>query len=164
MCYRMHTRLKGLNEMIDILTRVLAPRKDQFDYIAVRGQSGIVPGSIMAHKFQKELILVRKEDEKSHGSPVEAPLEWDSTRRRGELSRQVLRERTIIIDDFVNGGDTMAAIFKALMYRPKLIVLYGQTTEYGRHGRARHGITRMNRSPHLWKVSETTPTYEELPC
>lgn len=80
------------------VTRLLSwlePRAAEFSSILVTGLSGVVPGSVVAWKLRKTLVVVRKEGERSHGDAIEGELTMDY----------------IILDDFISVGDT----FKRLM-------------------------------------------------
>ncbi len=72
-------------------------RETGADTIVVQGTSGVSIGfaALMLHDFP--LVMVRKPDENSHGSPVEGP--------RGHKVK-----RYIILDDFVDTGDTVRRI------------------------------------------------------
>lgn len=67
-----------------------------FDAIACRGTSGLLVGPMLAHKFDKHLIVIRKSTENSHSSRL---IECDDTVRK-----------YIIVDDFASSGATIEAI------------------------------------------------------
>ncbi len=76
-------------------------RETGADTIVVQGTSGVSIGfaALMLHDFP--LVMVRKPDENSHGSPVEGP--------RGHKVK-----RYIILDDFVDTGETVRRIVAKL--------------------------------------------------
>jgi len=74
----------------------------EFDYdcIAVRGTSGLVIGSVLAHLDDKNLAVVRKDAKDSHSKLLlESP--------------QDVR-RYIFIDDFISSGKTLYAVVAAM--------------------------------------------------
>lgn len=72
-------------------------RETGADTIVVQGTSGVSVGfaALMSHGFP--LVMVRKPEENSHGSPVEGP-------------REHRVKRYIILDDFVDTGETVRRI------------------------------------------------------
>lgn len=81
-------------------------RRVDFDTIVVRGVSGIVFGSILAHKMRKGLTVIRKPGEGTHSHLIV------------EGSIPGPNDRWIILDDFVCTGATLIRIIEDLGYRP----------------------------------------------
>ena len=75
----------------------LRMRETGADTVVVQGTSGVSIGfaALMLHDFP--LVMVRKPDENSHGSPVEGPQHHEV-------------KRYIILDDFVDTGETVRRI------------------------------------------------------
>lgn len=88
--------------------RIVLSQFQDADYIVVTGVSGIVIGSIVAHLSGKRLVVVRKEDEKSHadhrieGFPVNTRMSF------------------VILDDFVDSGATLNRIAEVLRAKSKV--------------------------------------------
>lgn len=84
-----------------IVKKVIADLKGvDFDAIAVQGVSGLIMGPIVAYLMNKNLVVVRKQGEKSHASQlVESP---------------VSSGKYVILDDFVNSGTTARTIRDAI--------------------------------------------------
>jgi len=105
-----------VNEAVNRLKKV------EFDYLAVRGCSGLIMGGLLSHLLDKEVIIVRKEGEQSHAfSPVSVP---SNLRENGKY---------IILDDFVASGNTLKEIVKVVSDRfpaMKLAGLYCYTQNY----------------------------------
>ena len=89
--------------------KILKPHLKEFDAIAVRGNSGVIVGSVVAYLLKKPLIVVRKPKglEDSHASfHVESLIETGSY---------------LIFDDQVAGGSTVRTIQKDIKLAwPKL--------------------------------------------
>jgi len=97
--------------------------------VVVHGNSGVSCGfaALMLSPHDFNIVLLRKDNDNSHGSPIEGP--------EGHLL-----ERYLILDDFVSTGATMNRI------RDKIIMLRKQTISawtapecvgivlYGHHG------------------------------
>ena len=90
--------LSDLRVTIDESVKILEPHYERFDSIVVTGVSGLVVGTPLAYVLGKELVVVRKADDKSTHSftPVENP--------RG-IGRAYL-----FVDDFINGGSTLKRV------------------------------------------------------
>ena len=97
---------------------------DEFDVIFVTGLSGIIPGAILAHKYGKQLVVVRKDDDITHGVRTEG--------------RDFFAPGTpyIILDDVVSSGRTLMRLFdKAVELEyglPRFIVLYRGMSIWGK--------------------------------
>jgi len=84
-----------LRHLINNAIRIL-PKKN-FDSIAFRGMSGAIIAPIIATKLKKNLIMVRKREATSH-----------SVSRVEGFSKS---KRYVIVDDFVESGETAANIY-----------------------------------------------------
>lgn len=83
----------SLRERLRAATKAL--RSHNFDTLAFRGMSGAFLGPALAARLNKQMILVRKND----GSHSPYLVEGNTNARR-----------YIIVDDFVDSGETMTAI------------------------------------------------------
>ena len=79
--------------------RMIRERKLEFDAIVCRGVSGLLIAPIVAMRLNKTLIVVRK-GEKTHSAYT---VEGDHGAKR-----------YLILDDFIDGGDTVRAIIKCV--------------------------------------------------
>jgi orotate phosphoribosyltransferase-like protein len=117
---------QGIRITLRDLMLELRPRHTEFDAIVVSGLSGIIPGAIVANRLAKQLIVVRKEDEKTHGTDIEGVGE------RGEDFK--LGTPYIVLDDFIAGGSTMRRIYGAMRglghAMPVYTVLYDGYAHY----------------------------------
>lgn len=92
-----------------------------FDTIAVRGNSGLLLGSPLAIKMKKDLLIIRKDSERSHsGNKVEG---WG------------FRQKILIVDDFIETGNTIDDIYESIAetcdsYKIRGILLYGVDSRY----------------------------------
>lgn len=113
--YGMHRTRMGHEKAVRRCLRALRPIRDSFDVLYVTGQSGIVPGAVVAHLLKKDLVILRKQDESSHGSRVEG-----SARDRSGA-------RFMILDDFISHASTLSKLLTYLPNTAKLvgITLYG---------------------------------------
>lgn len=82
------------------LARLIKVRKMNFDTIVFRGMSGALIAPTIAHKLNKNLLLVRKKDEGRHSTY--------------EIEGFTNIKKFIIIDDIICSGNTVAQIFKSL--------------------------------------------------
>jgi adenine/guanine phosphoribosyltransferase-like PRPP-binding protein len=95
-------------------------RNLKFDAIAVRGISGMLVGSPLAAATESQLIIVRKDTEKTHSdSKVEG---WGR------------KQNILIVDDFIETGETIDQIYESIMEKcdsPKIvgILLYASTAK-----------------------------------
>lgn len=114
---------KGLNATLRTLNRVLKPHLGEFEAIVVSGLSGIIPAAIMAAKWKKQLVVVRKDDERTHGVAMEGAAFWP------EQPGFKKGWPYIVLDDFTARGNTLRRIYQALRNRghdlPVYTVLYG---------------------------------------
>lgn len=78
-----------------------------FDFVAVRGVSGVLVGIPIADHFKKPLCIIRKEDGSHSSKPIEGCNEG----------------RYIIVDDFISTGTTIQKI-KENLPSCKLIGIY----------------------------------------
>lgn len=99
---RIHKSLEGL--------------ENQFTTILVTGLSGIIPGAIYTHEVGKQLVVIRKDDDLTHGVRTEG---------REHLGPH---SRIVLLDDFISGGGTMRRLYdKLIEFRcplPKYTCLY----------------------------------------
>jgi adenine/guanine phosphoribosyltransferase-like PRPP-binding protein len=84
--------------------------RDSFQYVLVTGLSGIVPGAIFAHLYDKQLVVVRKPGESCHGSHIEGPYDWDDWQSPNERTSD---KAYIIVDDFMCSGVTLERLLEA---------------------------------------------------
>lgn len=59
---------KSFKSIINTLAEELKPFKDKFDTIVFTGSSGCMVGPALASKMNKQMLLVRKENDNSHSS------------------------------------------------------------------------------------------------
>ena len=76
-------------------------RKVKFDVIAFTGSSGACIAFTLAYETEIPLLYVRKPGEKSHGSRIES--------NAGKTVKKYL-----IVDDFIDSGDTIRNIVKRI--------------------------------------------------
>lgn len=88
----------SLRERLRLAARAL--KTHDFDTLAFRGMSGAFVGPALAARLGKQMILVRKPEEKSH------------SHLRVEGYRDT--KRYIIVDDFIASGDTRDTIINAV--------------------------------------------------
>lgn len=84
-------------ELIQRIVKRLTSKKESFDAIAVSGYSMALVGTVVAYSLEKNLILVRKECDKRYS---EFRVEGTS------------HQRYIIIDDFMETGETIKRVVK----------------------------------------------------
>jgi adenine/guanine phosphoribosyltransferase-like PRPP-binding protein len=110
--YLPHLQVEKLDKVVEIIEVALRDVLHEFDGVLCQGLSGIIPASIFCWRHGKQLVVLRKAHEKSHGAWLEGKFP----------------ERYIIIEDFVSYGDTMGRLLKAAeMARhdlPRYIVMY----------------------------------------
>lgn len=92
----------------------------KFDVVVVSGLSGTIPGAIYAHENNKQLVVIRKDDDICHGVRTEG--------------REYFHHKQpyVIIDDFISCGTTMRRIYEKLAEfgheeMPRYTVLYRGT-------------------------------------
>jgi orotate phosphoribosyltransferase-like protein len=130
-----------LCEATDIAAKIIEPILSEFDTIVVRGLSGIIPGTLLADRFGKQLCVVRKPDERHH----------TGARMEGRVG-----EKYIILDDFVASGDTLLAILQATNYKlPVYVVLYNTILEWWDVG-TEHRVEAIPGSVGLYRMRLTT--------
>lgn len=95
-----HMGLDDLAKTVERTAKALLEHKDRFDFIAVRGCSGMLVGAPVSLKIDKPLVVVRKPEERSHG--------------RGLVNYQHAEGRYIFLDDFISSGATERATREAL--------------------------------------------------
>jgi len=125
----------------------LVGKWDEFDVIVVTGLSGTVPGAICAHLHGKQLVVVRKDDDITHGVRTEGKKYF------------VPGTPYIILDDFIANGRTMDRLYTKLRELehdlPKYTLLYRGAThgdvklDFGRKQMFIRG-KRVNTRGHLY--------------
>jgi len=86
--------------------RELQPVRTQFDAIVVSGLSGVIPGAIVALRLKKQLVVIRKDDDKTHGAAVEGV---------GYLMEDFKPNQPyIVLDDFIAMGSTMRRMYNRM--------------------------------------------------
>jgi len=95
--------LSDINRIVKRAVRELkqskAPNPNHFDFIAVRGMSGVLVGAPVAIALRKKLIVVRKPGENSHGYKLLGA-------GQGEIGNLHYKQRFIFLDDFISTGAT----------------------------------------------------------
>ncbi len=71
----------------------LKPYSKAFDSIAFRGMSGAIIAPMVAAQLNKDLIMIRKSEDKSHASAT--------------VEGHITTQSYVIIDDFVDSGRTL---------------------------------------------------------
>ena len=116
--YISRDRKRGLPSTLRVITKVLGPRRAEFEAIVVSGLSGIIPGAIIAQRWKKQLVVVRKDDEPTHGKRLEGFAHYanDPGFKRGMPY--------VVLDDFIARGGTMRRIYTTLMNRGHALPVY----------------------------------------
>lgn len=83
-------------------TALKALRTLEFDALACRGVSGLIAAPILALELNKNLLIVRKSDERSHHNSCYG----DGRLVQGDKAAK----RYVIVDDFVSSGETAKTI------------------------------------------------------
>lgn len=94
--------LDDLGDAVDRTAKALGEIADKFDFIAVRGCSGMVVGAPVALRLNKPLVIVRKPEEDSHSFG------------RSVINAQNAHGRYIFLDDFIASGATHRAVQEML--------------------------------------------------
>jgi adenine/guanine phosphoribosyltransferase-like PRPP-binding protein len=89
------------NKTIEKAIEVLS--KKRFKTLIVRGLSGVIIGTVVAHRLGKELVIVRKPTERSHGSGLET-----TNALMANLGA------CVFFDDFIESGATLKATLAGL--------------------------------------------------
>lgn len=66
---------------------------EDFDGLLVRGTSGVVFGSVLAHRLKKRLVVVRKKDDGSHSS--------------NNVENIAKGDKLVFVDDLIASGSTL---------------------------------------------------------
>lgn len=118
MSYQMHTEPTGLPMLLESVERLTIPLMGEFDWVIGTGQSGIVAGTLLAHKYNKKLVVVRKQGERAHGGEISAHYTFFR-----DLPANLAR--SILLDDLVETGATVHRVLDAFEgRRPKYAVMY----------------------------------------
>ena len=112
--YGMFRTMGGHMVAVKRCLRALRAVESTFDAVYVTGLSGVVPAATVAYLMRKELLVLRKQDDRgdtmSHGALLE-----------GDISN-VAGIRYMILDDFVSNAGTLRRLLK---YLPSNGVLAG---------------------------------------
>jgi adenine/guanine phosphoribosyltransferase-like PRPP-binding protein len=126
-------------ETIEKCVEILIPIQDEFDSIVATGISGVTIGSILAHRFDKSFVFIRKDSEKSHSCyAVEGNPGY----------------RFLVVDDLVCSGSTLLGILDTVKrecgQRPKCrgALLYNGIhlpldRAWGKAFREKYGVERI---------------------
>lgn len=90
-----------LHKAISAAKKIFKKSTVEFDAIAVTGVSGTTFGSILAYTLKKQLIVVRKRTEKTHGNYI-----CEGTPNENY--------KYIIVDDFISSGATIFNIIQEI--------------------------------------------------
>jgi hypoxanthine phosphoribosyltransferase len=82
--------------MVRHIAKTIKGSKLKFDTIAFRGMSGCLVAPTLAYVLNKYMIMIRKDNEKSHSS--------------FKVEGNVNARRVLIVDDFVSTGETVQII------------------------------------------------------
>lgn len=94
--------LDDLGEAVERTVKALSEHLDKFDFIAVRGCSGMLVGAPVSLAIGKPLVVARKPTEDSHS--------WS-----GKLINDAhAHGRYIFLDDFISSGATERAVIQAI--------------------------------------------------
>jgi adenine/guanine phosphoribosyltransferase-like PRPP-binding protein len=98
------------------LEKTLVPVLHEFDVIVVSGLSGVIPGAIFAYMYDKQLVVIRKDDDITHGVRTEGGSYFEPG------------TPFVVVDDFMSSGATMRRIFEKVIELgyglPKYVALY----------------------------------------
>jgi adenine/guanine phosphoribosyltransferase-like PRPP-binding protein len=118
----------------------LRPLAEQFDSIVVSGVSGLTMGAILAHELGKNLVIVRKDGEKSHSSYA---VEGDPG------------YHYLIVDDLICSGETLLRVLNVMKrdcgQRPKCFGFFAynyvdgpkREAAWDREFRSKYGCDRI---------------------
>jgi len=113
MFYGKHLNLSfiDIREVVDCTLNCLISK--DFSTIAYRGHSGAIVGPAIAYLLEKNLVLIRKEENAHSASKIEGKLQG----------------KYVIIDDFIDTGETVSDILRTLGERNCIgIFLYDTQT------------------------------------
>lgn len=100
--------------------------EEGIDTIAVIGISGAVIGGVVSARYNKNLIIVRKDGEKNHyESPLQGP---------GHLT---LPCRYAFVDDLIATGNTLARVQSQLGVAELILLYHGQYPSYWKERKVR---------------------------
>lgn len=105
---------KERKNLIDCAYQKMKRIEDQFDFIAVRGISGVLLGSIMADRLNKKIAIVRKGGDDTH------------SHEKIECRPNCVDTKFAIVDDFISSGTTVNTIIDAISgaYRAKCVCIF----------------------------------------
>lgn len=98
-------------QLIQRCIGLLNDKRDQFDAVAFRGVSGALIGPVLADYFDKYLVIVRKPEDGHHNSSCDRLAIYDPALRKHTQANNL---RYLIVDDFVETGNTVKAIVDAI--------------------------------------------------
>lgn len=109
---------KNLKKIVQDSIDLLDHRKVRFDTVAVRGASGLLVGAPLAAATQSNVIIVRKDEERTHS---------DTKIENWGRNQQIL-----LVDDFIESGNTIDQMYETIIEKcdsPKIvgILLYAGT-------------------------------------
>jgi adenine/guanine phosphoribosyltransferase-like PRPP-binding protein len=125
------------NKMREIMERAkqVLPL-DNFDAIAVRGNSGLLIGAPLAMTLDKKLLIIRKNGEKNHDFGI--IVGWGK------------RQKIMLVDDFIDSGATLYEMIQQIGRRcdsPEIV-----------------GIFLYNWNEKMWKgIRPFNESYQYLP-
>lgn len=114
----------GLTETVENCVDLLTEKDVRFDTIAVRGMSGILVGAPLAMDLEKDIIIIRKDEDMTHScSKAEG---WG------------FNQKILIVDDFIESGNTIDHIYETIIETcdsPKIvgILLYADPNNRKRY-------------------------------
>lgn len=117
--YGMFRTIDGHAQAVRRCLRALRPIESTFDVLLVTGLSGSIPAAVVAYLMRKEIVVLRKRDDRgdtlSHGSVIEGSATY------------VEGMRYMILDDFVSNAGTLKRLLAAIPQDGKLagVLLYG---------------------------------------
>lgn len=125
--------------------KFLRARTDQFDAIAFSGMSGATMAPILAYMLNKQLIIVRKDADLEGNSHATSTVEY---------ADGGLRDRILIVDDFVSSGATIRRIMSKIhdvRLRVSFVAVYCYERGYDDDGwaAAREGVSPL---PPSWEA------------
>lgn len=120
MTYLPHYPRVTLDAVMKDIDAALRPYRCDINAVYCTGLSGIIPSSIYAYAHRLELVVLRRDEERSHGRMIEgATLD---------------HHKFAIIDDFIDTGATLKRLLseanwwdRAKVVRPRVILLYSNS-------------------------------------
>ena len=100
---------KEIKQAVDKTLQKIKKIKRPYRYIVCTGYSGALIAGFISVKLKKEIIIVRKPSDSSHGHVIESDQDkflYDKNERGNRRSNYV------IIDDFIVSGETIRRIIE----------------------------------------------------